>query len=301
MLDSIKNWLNRSDRHQADRQRLEAEAKDFRLPGETLPQVFKYLFFTGLGFLNYRLFSHAVPGLWGQATGVVAVMAEAIALYAAHNFSRSAGAFRLALGSSGVTLMAFSLVHGTFSILDLIGAADVSAAVTYYSRVVAFPLLAGLLGVSVVAITMTHPRNIIRLKQAMAHTAVAIGRAKVASELELMRAQSALDQARLDRQRERTRREQDTWLKSKSSSGSKSARRRWSRRSPIRRCAKSWRENSELTCSRNPRHARAERAAATERGARNRAPTCWTERAGGRRQRTGEGERANASFPAGAN
>jgi hypothetical protein len=34
-----------------------------------------------------------------------------------------------------------------------------------------------------------------------------IGRAEAASELELMRAQSAVEQARLDRQRERTRRE----------------------------------------------------------------------------------------------
>src|SRR5215510_15311547 len=158
MFDSIKNWLNRTDQHQADKQKLEAEAKDFRLPGEMLPQVFKCLFFTGLGVLNYRLFSHAVPGLWGQATGVVAVMAESIALYATHNFSRSAGLFRFALGASGFVLMAFSMVHGTFSILALIGAADVSATVTYYSRVVAFPLLAALLGVSVVAITMTRPK-----------------------------------------------------------------------------------------------------------------------------------------------
>src|SRR5215510_11833191 len=161
----------------------------------------------GLGVLNYRLFSHAVPGLWGQSTGVVAVMAEAIALYATHNFSRSAGLFRFALGASGFVLMAFSMVHGTFSILDLIGVADLSAAVQYYSRIVAFPLLAGLLGVAVVAITMTHPKNIIRLRQALAHTAIVIGRAKAASELELMRAQSVLDQARLDRQRERTKRE----------------------------------------------------------------------------------------------
>jgi len=36
MFDSIKNWLSRTDRHQAERQRLEAEAKDFRLPGEVL-------------------------------------------------------------------------------------------------------------------------------------------------------------------------------------------------------------------------------------------------------------------------
>lgn len=208
MFDSVKNWLGRKSHHQAERQSLENEAKDFRIPSEFLPQLFKYVFFVGLGFLNYRLFSHAVPGLWGRATGVVAVMAEAIALYAAHNFSRSSGAFRLALGASGSVLMLFSLVHGTFSILDLIGAADV-AFVGYYSRVVAFPLLAGLVGVSVIAITMTHPRNLIRLKQAAAHTAIAIGRAEAASSLELMRAQSVLDEAQLDRRREQTRREQE--------------------------------------------------------------------------------------------
>lgn len=207
MFDSVRNWLTRTDRHQADIRALEAEARQFRLPSETLPQVFKYLFFVGLGFLNYRLFSHAVPGAWGQATGAVAVMAEAIALYCAHNFSRSAGLFRVSLGLAGILLMTFSLVHGTFSILDLIGVAEISEVVRAYSRLVAFPLLAGLLGLAVIAISMTHPKNIVRLRQALAHTRIVIGRAEAASELELMRAQSAVEQARLDRQRERTRRE----------------------------------------------------------------------------------------------
>jgi len=207
MFDSIRNWLGRSDRQQADARELEAEARQFKLPSEAMPQIFKYTFFAGLAFLNYRLFAHAVPGAWGQATGYVAVMAEAIALYATHNFSRSASWFRLSLGVFGGLLMAFSLVHGTFSILDLIGIADISEAVRYYSRVVAFPLLAVLLGLSVVAITMTHPKNIVRLKQALAHMSVAIGRAHAASELELMRAQSVVDQAKLDMFKEKSQRE----------------------------------------------------------------------------------------------
>jgi hypothetical protein len=207
MFDSIRNWLGRTDRQEAERRALEAEANEFKLPSEALPQFFKYAFFVGLGFLNVRLFAHAVPGLWGQATGCVAVMAESIALYASHNFSRSAGLFRWALGIFGVLLMAFSIVHGVFSIFDLIGIADISQAVRYYSRVVAFPLLAVLLGLSVVAITMTHPKNIVRLKQALAHMSVAIGRAHAASELELMRAQSVVDQAKLDMFKEKSQRE----------------------------------------------------------------------------------------------
>jgi hypothetical protein len=207
MFNSIRTWLNRADQHQASLRELEAEARQFRLPSEALPQIFKYLFFAGLAFLNYRLFAHAVPGLWGQATGVVACMAEAIALYATHNFSRSAGAFRAALGCSGSLLMGFSLVHGTFSILDVIGVPGVAGAVRWYSQMVAFPLLAGLIGLAVIALAMTHPKNIVRLRQALAHTRIAVGRAEAASELELMRAQAVIEQARLENFRERSRRE----------------------------------------------------------------------------------------------
>src|SRR5262249_22280041 len=209
MFDSVKNWLNRTDQHQADKQKLEAEAKNFRLPSETIPQVCKYLLFSGLAFFNYRLFAHVVPGVWGHATGAVAIMAEAIALYSTHNFSRSSGLFRWTPGASAIAFMTFCVAHGTFSFFDLIGVAEISEAVRFYSQRVAFPLLAGLLVVSVVVLTMAHPKNLIRIKQALAHTAIVTGRAKAASELELMRAQSVLDQAHLDQQRERTRREQE--------------------------------------------------------------------------------------------
>jgi len=82
--------------YQADRQALEAEAKTFKLPSEAIPQACKYLLFSGLAFFNFRLFAHVVPGFWGRATGAVAIMAEAIALYSSHNFSRSSGFFRWA-------------------------------------------------------------------------------------------------------------------------------------------------------------------------------------------------------------
>src|SRR5215510_1471435 len=170
MFDSIKNWLNRTDQRQADRQKLEAEAKNFRLPSETVPQACKYLLFTGLAFFNFRLFAHVVPGFWGDATGAVAIMAEAIALYSTHNFSRSSGLFRWTLGASAIVFMTFCVAHGTFSFFDLIGVAEISEAVRFYSQRVAFPLLAGLLVVSVVVLTMTHPKNVIRLKQALARS-----------------------------------------------------------------------------------------------------------------------------------
>jgi hypothetical protein len=65
MFESVKALLNRNDNHRADRQALEAEAKQFRLPSETLPKVLKYVFFGGLALLNFRLFNKTVPGIWG--------------------------------------------------------------------------------------------------------------------------------------------------------------------------------------------------------------------------------------------
>jgi hypothetical protein len=208
-MKSVKDYFNRNGERDKEKATLEGEAKQFRTPSEVLPQILKFIFFAGLGFLNYRLFSKTVPGFWGQATGIVAVMAEAIALYSTHNFSRSSGFFRLTLGLSGSILMIFAIAHSTFSFLDLVGVAEVSPIVHSYARVVAFPLLASLLGLSVVAITMTHPKNRVRLEQAKAHTEVLTGRAKTASELELMRAHSLIDTAHLEHQREKTQREQE--------------------------------------------------------------------------------------------
>jgi hypothetical protein len=209
MFDSIRNWMGRTDLQHAEARELEAEARQFKLPSEILPQIFKHIFFIGLAFLNYRLFAHAVPGAWGQATGCVAMIGEGLALYCAHNFSRASGWFRGSLGIFGGALMLFSLVHATFSILDLMRLASISATVRDYSRFVAFPLLAGLVGVALIAITMTHPKNIVRLKQALAHTRIVVGRAEAASDLQLMRAQSAVEQARLDRMKERSNREHE--------------------------------------------------------------------------------------------
>lgn len=209
MFDSIKNIFNRGDSRKAEMSKLEAEASQFKLPSEWFPQACKILFFIGLAFLNYRLFAEVVPGAWGTATGIVAMLSEALAVYCSHYFSRAAGWFRLSLGLCGCLLMIFALIHGTFSIFDLIGVWEFGEDIEFYSRVVAFPLLAGLIGLTVLALTMTHPNNIVRLKEALAHTRIAVGRAEAASDVRLMRTRSVIDDARLEHQREKTRRESE--------------------------------------------------------------------------------------------
>lgn len=206
MFRSVKEYLNKDESRSAEIGKLAAESRQFKLPSETLITVFKWLFFGGLAFLNYRLFAEVVPGAWGVATGIVAMMSEALAIYCSHYFSRAAGLFRAALGLCGSLLIAFSLIHGTFSILDLIGVWEYGESIEFYSRVIAFPLLAALIGLSVIALTMTHPNNLIRLKEALAHTEIAQARAGAASRVRLMQEESIVQDAELAHQRAKTER-----------------------------------------------------------------------------------------------
>jgi hypothetical protein len=204
-MKSVREFFSKSDESARDRADLTAEAKEFKTPGEWFPQLLKTIFFVGLACLNIRLFHRLVPGVWGYAIGTVAVMAEGLALYCSHNFSRAASLFRLALGLSGAVLMAFTIAHSVFSFFDLIGVNSfLSADVHGYAQHYAFPLLASLLGVSAIAITMTHPKNVIRLTQARAHTEILTGRAEAASKLEIMRAKAILENAELEHEREKT-------------------------------------------------------------------------------------------------
>src|SRR5262245_55279301 len=121
MFDTIKKYFDRGDTREAEMRKLRAEASQFKLPSEWFIQSCKFLFFTGLAFLNFRLFNEVVPGLYGTATGIVAMLAEALAIYCHHYFSRASSWFRASLGFCGLALIAFSVTHATFSILDLIG------------------------------------------------------------------------------------------------------------------------------------------------------------------------------------
>lgn len=205
MFASLRKWMDKRDNHDAEVNALATEARDFKVPSETLPQLVKIAFFVGLAVLNFRLFKHTVPGGWGIATGCLAVIVEGVALYCSHYWSHATSWFKGSLGVSGVALMLFSMAHGTASIFDLIGVVEYSDTIIWYSRVVAFPLMVALVGLSVIAICMTHPKNLIRLEQAAAHTKILIGRAKLASELEIMKGEKTLDQAKLDRYREKNK------------------------------------------------------------------------------------------------
>lgn len=207
-MEFLDKLFSKESTEEKEASELKEEAKNFKLPGEGIPTALKYIFFIGLAILNFRLFAETVPGAWGMSTGAVAVVSEVLILYASHNFSRSAGAFRWALMGFGSALMVFSIVHATFSIVDLMSAGSPSPAIIEYAKHYAFPILAGLVGVGTTVICALHPINLIRFKQALAHTKIATGRAEVASEMELIRAQNVLDNAKLAQVEEKNQREE---------------------------------------------------------------------------------------------
>jgi hypothetical protein len=207
MFDTIRRYFDRGDTREAEMRKLRAEASQFKLPSETFIKLCKFLFFAGLAFLNFRLFNEIVPGLFGTATGIVAMLAEALAIYCHHYFSRASSWFRYALGGCGLALISFSITHATFSIFDLIGVYEYGADIQFYSRVVAFPLLAGLIGISVLVLSLTHPNNVIRMKESFLHTDVAIKRASAASQSQLMDTQTTLDNIHMEFLNERSRRD----------------------------------------------------------------------------------------------
>lgn len=206
---SVKDYFNRTETNRSERRKLEAEAKQFKIPSEWFPQFCKYAFFFGLALLNLRLFMSTVPGIRGFFIGCVAIVSEALALYSLHNFSRSTGLFRLVLGCTFLALMIFAITHAYFSFIDMIGVYELSESTHDYARHYAFPILATLIGLCTTAICLTHPKNIVRLKQAESHTQAATARAEAASKLETLKVTSLTNAAELDYLRDKNAHEEE--------------------------------------------------------------------------------------------
>jgi hypothetical protein len=109
-----------------------------------------------LAVWNANLFVNTIPGWMGIFTAFVAVNLEATALYCVHNYTRSVGDHKTWLGRFAVILGLFSLTHAVFAILHYTGYAGENSFVSFYSHVVALPLIVLLLSVTVATLTMTH-------------------------------------------------------------------------------------------------------------------------------------------------
>jgi hypothetical protein len=204
----ISDLFKKNDAHSREMAAIEGEAKAFKLPEEWPLTLLKSIFFAGLAVLNYHLFQKSIPGAWGHGVGFTAILSEVYVIYASRNFSRTAGPFQYCLGGFGGALLVFSIVHASFSVGDLMSNGAPSAAFTEYARDYAFRILSILLGAATVVTAALHPKSVIRFKQAAAHTAIAVSRAETASEIQQMKDQDLVEEARFSMKQAKTEREQ---------------------------------------------------------------------------------------------
>jgi hypothetical protein len=105
---------------------------------------------------NAHFFITTIPGLMGYFTAFVAISVEITALYCVHNYTRSVDEHKLWLGRFAVILGGFSLMHAVLAIIDYTGYLGQSPFISFYSHVLALPIIVILLSVTTATLTMKH-------------------------------------------------------------------------------------------------------------------------------------------------
>lgn len=159
--------------------------------------VVKYALFGMLALLNFRLFASAVPGVWGWLVGLMAVMMEGFAVYCWNNQGKSEGKHRIALIGFCIAFTVVSLAHGAASIYELVNThvslgPSIKDYVFWYSHVVAFPLIFGLMIVALFVIGFTHYQAKISKERAKAHVEIEKGNADLATKTAKLKQEAEL-------------------------------------------------------------------------------------------------------------
>lgn len=169
---------------------LTEEANSFKLAGTGgFLSVVKYMVFTVLACLNFHLFYTHNPGLWGVGLGLVSTLFEACTIYFYNQQNRSAGSHKVALQMFAIIFTVISFVHGCAALYQLTSLGpSLESSIYFYSKFVAFPLLFGLMVLSVY--TLHHLHWSTKVSEARAKTILSsqIGGAElITRKLELQR------------------------------------------------------------------------------------------------------------------
>lgn len=159
--------------------------------------IVKYALFGMLALLNFRLFVSAIPDGWGYLVGLMAVMMEGFAIYCWNNQSKSSGSHRTSLIGFCIAFTVVSLAHGAASVYELVNnhlslGPSIKGYVFWYSHVVAFPLIFGLMIFALFVIGFTHYRAKIAKERAAAQVQIEKGRADLATQTAQLHQQSEL-------------------------------------------------------------------------------------------------------------
>jgi hypothetical protein len=131
---------------------------------------------------NAHLFVETIRGRMGVFTACVAVCLEITALYCVHNYTRSIGDHKKWLGRFAVILGVFSLAHAVFAIVDYTGYAGNSPYISFYSHVLALPIIVVLLSVTTATLSMKHWSAEVMFELAVAKVESLKNRSRVLTE-----------------------------------------------------------------------------------------------------------------------
>lgn len=206
---NIAKSFSKQDEIQKKEDARQEEAQSFNLASNGGYLTFvKYALFSLLGLLNFRLFYSAIGGLWGIAVGVTAIMAEGFAIYCWNQQHKSAGKHRVALQFFSVAFTVVSLAHGAASLYELINARfdlgpSIQHYVFWYSHVVAFPLVFGLMILALFVLGFTHWQAKVAKAQAASAVEIAKDRADLLRRTSELKNETELAQAELAHYREK--------------------------------------------------------------------------------------------------
>lgn len=203
---NVGKAFSRQQEQERESEKLQHEAERYDLASDGgYWTALKSALFILFAYYNARLFIVTVPGWEGYLTAVFALLGEATAFWCLHNYVRSAGAHKTALGVFGVVLTLFSVTHATISFFRMEQSAQFSGKLRFYAEHVAFPLLFGLLLLAAIIIPLCHWRKRIAQEQAATQVELASDRARLVGSAAALKNEALLEQERLEHLRERIR------------------------------------------------------------------------------------------------
>jgi len=177
---------------------LKAQSATFKLPKPN-PWIFymgKGAAFILLGGLNFYVFHHVVPGAFGVAIGVIAIVTEVTALYLWQIAHNCVGAHKAGVIGFAFAFTVFSLFHAFVGFLTLRGAEF--PWMEDYSGFVAFPTMLALWLTCVILVPLLHPNSAVVAERSRQETRIAIDQQKTLAYASKLRMEALQTRLQLD-------------------------------------------------------------------------------------------------------
>ena len=191
--------LDSDQRQSTASEEIRAKAASFDLAGTGgFLSFVKYCVFVVLASLNFHLFYVHAPGVWGALIGCTALLFEACAVHFWNKQNKSAGRHKLVLQFFAVLFTVVSFVHGTAALYQLSGVGpSITPIVETYSRLIAFPLLFGLMVLAVCVLHYLHWSTEINEARANAVMRIEKDRAAIMTEVLELESRALVETERL--------------------------------------------------------------------------------------------------------